>query len=139
MAQQASLKIQSATQALAVLSQLNHVPQHHQLHVESQLLTSETTVYTEVISPLSEVQINWSTEVITLETQHPAYHLLLKLSFALLNDRLYEWRRGSTAQKPLIRLDKFQTVVPRQTTRLRVTRKHFYAKDPLEASSTSFD
>ena len=102
MAQQASLKSQSATQALAVLSQLNHVPQRHPLHVESQFLTSETTAYTEVISPLSEVQINWSTDVITLETQHPAYHLLLKLSFALLNDRLYEWRRGSTAQKPLI-------------------------------------
>jgi hypothetical protein len=97
MAQQASLKSQSATQALAVLSQFNHVPQRHPLHVESQLLTSETTAYTEVISPLSEVQINWSTEVITLETQHPVYHLLLKLSFALLNDRLYEWRRGSTA------------------------------------------
>jgi len=36
MAQQASLKSQSATQALAALSQLNHVPQRHPLHVESQ-------------------------------------------------------------------------------------------------------
>ena len=97
MAQQASLKSQSATQALAVLSQLNHVPQRHPLPVESQLLTSETTAYTEVTLPLSEVQINWSIEIITLETQYPAYHLLLKLSFALLNDRLSEWGRGSTA------------------------------------------
>ena len=97
MAQQASLKSQSATQALAVLSQLNHVPQRHPLHVEEQLLTSETTAYTEVTSPLSEVQINRSTEVITLVTKHTAYHLLLKLSFTLLNDRLNELGRGSTA------------------------------------------
>ena len=96
MAQQASLKSQSKAQALAVLSQFNHVSQRHPLHVESQLLTSEITAYTEVISPLSEVQINWSTEIITLETQYPAYHLLLKLSFVLLNDRLSEWGRGST-------------------------------------------
>ena len=97
MAQHESLKSQSATQALAVVGQFNHVPQRHPLHVESQLLTSETIAYTEVISPLSEVQTNWSTEVITLETQHSAYHLLLKLSFALLNERLSEWGRRSTA------------------------------------------
>ena len=97
MAQQASLKSQSATQALAVLSQFNHVPQRHPLHVESQLLTSETTAYTEVISPLSEVQINRSIELITLEAKHLAYHLLLKLSSSLLSDRFNEWGRGSAA------------------------------------------
>ena len=68
MAQQASLESQSKAQALDVLSQLNHVPQRHPLHVDSQLLASETIAYTEVTSPLSEVQINRRIEVITFET-----------------------------------------------------------------------
>ena len=97
MAQQASLESQSKAQALAVLSQLNHVPQRHPLHVDSQLLASETTAYTEVNSPLSEVQINRRIEDITLATKHLAYHLLLKLSPTLLNDRLNELGRGSPA------------------------------------------
>ena len=107
MAQQASLESQSKAQALAVLSQLNHVPQRHPLHVDSQLLASETTAYTEVTSMLSEVQINRSIEVITLETKHLTYHVLLKLSSTLLNDRLNEWGRGSAAQKPLIPTKQF--------------------------------
>ena len=97
MAQQASLESQSKAQALAVLSQLNHVPQRHPLNFDSQLLASETTAYTEVTSPLSEVQINRSTEVITLEDKHLVYHLQLKLSSTLLSDHLNEWVRGRTA------------------------------------------
>ena len=97
MAQQASLESQSNAQALAVLSQLNHVPQRHPLHVEAQLLASETTAYSEVTSPLSEAQINRSTEVITLKAKQLAYHLLLKLSSTLLSDCLNEWGRGSPA------------------------------------------
>ena len=58
MAQQANLESQSKAQALAVLSQLNHVPQRHPLHVDSQLLASETTAYKEMTPPFSEVQIN---------------------------------------------------------------------------------
>ena len=102
MAQQASLESQSKAQALAVLSQLNHVPQRHPLQVDSQLLGSETTAYTEVTSPLSEAQINRSIEITTLETKRLMYHMLLKLSSTLLNDRLNEWGRGGAAQKPLI-------------------------------------
>ena len=86
MALQASLESQSKAQALDVLSQLNHVPQRHPLHVDSQLLASETTSFTELTSPLSEVQINQSSEITTLVTKHLAYHLLLKLSRTLLND-----------------------------------------------------
>ena len=86
MAQQASLESQSKAQILAILSQLNHVPQRHPLHVESQLLASETTAYTQVNSPLSEVQINQSIEAITLETNHLTYQMLLKLSSTLLDD-----------------------------------------------------
>ena len=97
MAQQASLESQSNAQALAVLSQLNHVPQRQPLHVDSQLLISETTSFTEVTLPLSEVQINQSHEIRTLVTKHLAYHLLLKMSPTLLNDRLNEWGRDSPA------------------------------------------
>ena len=97
MAQQASLESQSNAQAIAVLSQLNHVPQRHPLHVDSQLLTSETTSFTEVTSPLSEVQINQSYEITTLVTKHLAHHLRLKMCPTLLNDRLNEWGRDSTA------------------------------------------
>ena len=97
MAQQASLKSQSKAQTLALLSQLNHVPQRHPLHVEAQLLASEITACTEVTSPLSEVQINRSIEVKTLEAKHLAYHLPLKLSSSLLSDRFNEWGRGSAA------------------------------------------
>ena len=94
MAQQASLKSQSKAQTLALLSQLNHVPQRHPLHVEAQLLASEITACTEVTSPLSEVQINRSTEIITLEDKHLVYHLQLKLSSTLLSDHLNEWGKG---------------------------------------------
>ena len=94
MAQQASLKSQSKAQTLALLSQLNHIPQRHPLHVEAQLLASEITACTEVTSPLSEVQINRSTEVITLEDKHLVYHLQLKLSSTLLSDHLNEWGKG---------------------------------------------
>ena len=83
--------------ALAVLSQLNHVAQRRPLHVEAQLVASETTACTEVTSPLSEVQINRSIKVKTLGTKHLAYHLPLKLSSTLLSDRLNEWGRGSSA------------------------------------------
>ena len=74
MAQQASLESQSKAQALAVLSQLNHVPKRHPMHVDSQLLASETTSFTKVTSPLSEVQMNQSSEITTLVTKHLAYH-----------------------------------------------------------------
>ena len=94
MAQQASLKSQSKAQTLALLSQLNHVPQRHPLHVEAQLLASEITACTEVTSPLSEVQINRSTEIISLEDKHLVYHLQLKLSSTLLSDHLNEWGKG---------------------------------------------
>ena len=77
MAQQAHLKSQSKAKTLAVLSKQNHTPQHHPIHVAAQVLASETTACTEVTSPLSEVQINRSTQVITLETKHLAYHLPL--------------------------------------------------------------
>ena len=46
--------------ALAILCQLNHVTQRRRLQVQAQHLASETTACTEVTSPLSEVQINWS-------------------------------------------------------------------------------
>ena len=97
MAQQSSLKSQSKAQVLAVLCQLNHVTQRRRLQVQAQHLASETTAYTEVTSPLSEVQINRSITVITLGAKHLAYHLPLKLSSTLLSDRLNEWGRGSTA------------------------------------------
>ena len=97
MAQQAHLKSQSKAKTLAVLSKQNHTPQHHPIHVAAQLLASETTACTEVTSPLSEVQINRSIEVITLEAKHPAYHLPLKLSSSLLSDRFNEWGKGSAA------------------------------------------
>ena len=41
-----------------------------------------------------EVQINRSTEVITLEDKHLVYHLQLKLSSTLLSDHLNEWGKG---------------------------------------------
>ena len=53
-----------------------------------------TTACTEVTSPLSEVQINRSNEVITLEDKHLVYHLQLKLSSTLLSDHLNEWGKG---------------------------------------------
>ena len=68
MAQQASLKSQSKAQALAVLCQPNHITQRRRFQVQAQHLASETTACIEVTSPLSEVQINRSTEVITLKT-----------------------------------------------------------------------
>ena len=79
---------------LAVHSQLNQDPRRRPLHVEAQLLASEITACTEVTSPLSEVQINRSTEVITLEDKHLVYHLQLKLSSTLLSDHLNEWGKG---------------------------------------------
>lgn len=97
MAQQSSLKSQSKAQVLAILCQLNHVTQRRRLQVQAQHLASETTACTEVTSPLSEVQINRSIEVITLEAKHLAYHLPLKLSSSLLSDRFNEWGRGSAA------------------------------------------
>ena len=97
MAQQASLKNQSKTQVLTILCQPNHVTQRRRLQVQAQHLASETTACTEVTSPLSEMQINWSTEDITLEDKHLVYHLQLKLSSTLLSDHLNEWGMGSTA------------------------------------------
>ncbi len=94
MAQQSSLKSQSKAQVLAVLCKLNHVTQRRRLQVQAQHLASETTACTEVNSPLSEVQINRSTELITLEDKHLVYHLQLKLSSTLLSDHLNEWGKG---------------------------------------------
>lgn len=90
MAQQSSLKSQSKAQVLVVLCQLNHATQRRRLQVEAQYLASEDTACIEVTSPLSEVQINRSSEVITLEDKHLVYHLQLKLSSTLLSDHLNE-------------------------------------------------
>ena len=94
MAQQASLKSQSKAQALAVLCQPNHITQRRRFQVQAQHLASETTACIEVTSPLSEMQINRSTEVITLKDKHLVYHLQLKLSSTLLSDHLNEWGKG---------------------------------------------
>jgi len=94
MAQQTRKKNQSKAQVLAVLCQLNHVTQRRRLQVQAQHLASETTACTEVTSPLSEVQINRSTEVITLKDEQLVYHLQLKLSSTLLSDHLNEWGKG---------------------------------------------
>ena len=94
MSQQSSLKSQSKAQVLAILCQLNHVTQRRRLQVQAQHLASETNACIEVTSPLSEVQINRSTEVITLEDKHLVYHLQLKLSSTVLSDHLNEWGNG---------------------------------------------
>ena len=82
---------------LAILCQLNHVTQRRRLQVQAQHLASETTACTEVTSPLSEVQINQSSEILTLVAKHLVYQLILKLCSTLLNERLNEWGWDSPA------------------------------------------